>query len=235
MGLQHRVKLYPILNRWFDMPLPAVEYQQPASEADLMALTPKVAAERKPKSVSAIVYKIAANAAAAGTRITQLSLGIRAARESAYFSEGETRGYRSCARGSRANHVDEAVIGLFGRGRHTRYRSGYQRPAVFNQTSSLLRASACRVVLAFAQGGKEAFLTQRRGIIAALLEKGVAVCLADVRGTGETADGVNSVVGREAMNAPSASASGNGINAGDNRAGAAFERCSHGGALPDEP
>jgi len=68
-------------------------------------------------------------------------------------------------------------------------------------------ASARRspVVLAFAQGGKEAFLAHRRGDIAALLEKGVIVCLADVRGTGETADGISFSVGREAMSAPSAS------------------------------
>ncbi len=49
------------------------------------------------------------------------------------------------------------------------------------------------VVLAFAQGGKEAFLTQRRNDIRALLDKGVAVCLADVRGTGETAPHNDSV------------------------------------------
>jgi hypothetical protein len=43
------------------------------------------------------------------------------------------------------------------------------------------------VVLALAQGGKEAFLTERRTELAALLERGVAICLADVRGTGEVA------------------------------------------------
>jgi hypothetical protein len=41
------------------------------------------------------------------------------------------------------------------------------------------------VVLAIAQGGKEAFLSDRRSELAALLERGVAICLADVRGTGE--------------------------------------------------
>jgi hypothetical protein len=43
------------------------------------------------------------------------------------------------------------------------------------------------VVIAFAQGGKEAFLNRRGADIEALLGRGVAICLVDVRGTGETA------------------------------------------------
>jgi hypothetical protein len=43
------------------------------------------------------------------------------------------------------------------------------------------------VVVAVAQGGKERFLTDRAAELAALLQAGVAVCLPDLRGTGETA------------------------------------------------
>jgi hypothetical protein len=42
------------------------------------------------------------------------------------------------------------------------------------------------VVLGLAQGGKQAFLKNHSAGIAELLDGGVAVCLADVRGTGET-------------------------------------------------
>jgi dienelactone hydrolase len=42
------------------------------------------------------------------------------------------------------------------------------------------------VVVAVAEGGKELFVTQRREQVEALLQGGVAVCLLDVRGTGET-------------------------------------------------
>src|SRR5262249_23036922 len=45
------------------------------------------------------------------------------------------------------------------------------------------------VVVGVAQAGKAAVLKQRADIIAELLEKGTAVCLADVRGTGETQPG----------------------------------------------
>jgi cephalosporin-C deacetylase-like acetyl esterase len=44
------------------------------------------------------------------------------------------------------------------------------------------------VVVAVAFDGKAAFLKHRSGEIAKLLEKGVAVCLADLRGCGETGD-----------------------------------------------
>jgi hypothetical protein len=42
------------------------------------------------------------------------------------------------------------------------------------------------VVLGVCQEGKSTFLTKRADAIEALLEEGIAVCLADVRGTGET-------------------------------------------------
>jgi hypothetical protein len=42
------------------------------------------------------------------------------------------------------------------------------------------------VVVAISQGGKETFLADGSSQIKSLLEKGVAVCLADVRGVGET-------------------------------------------------
>ena len=45
------------------------------------------------------------------------------------------------------------------------------------------------VVVAVAQEGKQEFLRQRAGPIADLLAGGIAVCLPDVRGTGETAPG----------------------------------------------
>jgi hypothetical protein len=45
------------------------------------------------------------------------------------------------------------------------------------------------VVVGLAQGGKKGFLEHRREVIARLLADGVAVCLPDVRGVGETSPG----------------------------------------------
>jgi hypothetical protein len=48
-------------------------------------------------------------------------------------------------------------------------------------------AKAVATVVAVSQGGKERFLAHRSADLEALLRAGMAVCLADVRGTGETA------------------------------------------------
>jgi hypothetical protein len=47
------------------------------------------------------------------------------------------------------------------------------------------------VVLALGEGGKQRFFAERNGDLAGLLNDGIAVCLADVRGTGETAGSVS--------------------------------------------
>ena len=47
-------------------------------------------------------------------------------------------------------------------------------------------AKPAGAVVAVSQGGKERFLAHRAASIEALLRRGIAVCLADVRGTGET-------------------------------------------------
>ncbi|MDA1050052.1 MAG: acetylxylan esterase [Planctomycetota bacterium] len=47
----------------------------------------------------------------------------------------------------------------------------------------------CPAVVAIAQSGKQRFLAERHASIARLLEAGIAVCLPDLRGTGETRPG----------------------------------------------
>jgi hypothetical protein len=57
------------------------------------------------------------------------------------------------------------------------------------------------VILAVAQAGKDRFLVERRTVLAELLKRGTAVCLADVCGTGEVAPGsvTTSLVATELM------------------------------------
>jgi hypothetical protein len=58
-GANHRKKIYPMLNRWLGAPIPAEEYHNPRPDADLMCLTPRVAAARRPKIASEIALGIA--------------------------------------------------------------------------------------------------------------------------------------------------------------------------------
>jgi hypothetical protein len=186
VGLQHREKLYPILNRWLNIPVPITPYHNPRPEADLMCLTPAAAAERRPKTASAIALEIA-QTHLAQARASRASLSASDLRRSLRASLREKLGDIDPAPGARARiiwtkrfsalSVDAAALDT---------APGISVPLflIKPQAASTQRLP---VVLAFAQGGKEAFLTQRRGEMAALLEKGVAICLVDVRGTGETA------------------------------------------------
>jgi dienelactone hydrolase len=196
VGLQHRVKIYPILNRWLDIPIPAIQYHNPRPEADLMALTPKAAAERKPKTVSAIAFEIAQ------THLAQ----ARASRAS--FSKSERLRNLRASLKEKLGDIDP-VSDPRARVMWTQRFSGFSVDAVALDTAPgitvplfLIKPQSSSVqrmpvVLAFAQGGKEAFLIQRRTDIAALLDKGIVICIADVRGTGETAPSGHSASGRE--------------------------------------
>jgi hypothetical protein len=196
VGAQHREKLYPILKRWLDIPIPAIQYHNPRPEADLMCLTPKAAAERRPKSVSTFAFEIAE------TRLAQ----ARASRASLSASE-QLRSLRASLK-EKLGDIDPAPQAR-ARIIWTKQFSGFPVEAIALDTApgisvplflikpQTASAQHLPVVLAFAQGGKEAFLAQRRGDIAALLEKGVAICLVDVRGTGETEPPSSAAAGDE--------------------------------------
>jgi hypothetical protein len=186
VGVQHRAKMYPIFKRWLDIPVPPDQYHNPRPEADLMSLTPQAAAERRPRTVSALAFEIAE------TRLAE----ARAARASLSASE-RLRTLRASLH-EKLGDIDPAPKAR-ARTVWTKKFSGLPVEAIALDTAPgisvplfLIKpqaapASHLPVVIAFAQGGKEAFLTRRGGDIEALLGRGVAVCLVDVRGTGETA------------------------------------------------
>ncbi len=185
-GVNHRKKIYPILNRWLNVPIPVQEYHDVRPDADLMCLTPTAAAERKPKTASEIALGIAeTRLSAARTGRAKLAAAQRlpSLRASLKDKLGDiepeadassrvlwTKPFSSFA-------VEAIALNL---------SPGMSVPLLLVKP----RASGPKgfpVVLALAQNGKEAFLTKRGAELATLLAQGVAVCLADVRGTGELA------------------------------------------------
>jgi hypothetical protein len=161
-----------------------------------MALTPKAAAERKPKSVSVLAFEIA-QTHLAQARASRTSLSSSDRLRSLRTSLKEKLGDIDPAPDTRERTIWTKQLSSFSvEAVSLDTAPGISVPLFLIKPNS---ASAGRmpVVVAFAQGGKEAFLTQRRSDISALLDKGVAVCLVDVRGTGETAPSNNSVSGLE--------------------------------------
>lgn len=185
VGVYLRKKIYPILKQWLDIPIPPQEYHNVRSDSDLMCLTPEAAAERRPKTASEIAYGMAEERlSAARGRLASLPAAKRLQRLRAALK----------AKLGDVEPNTQAVARLA----WTKSLPGFVVEAVELQTATglgvpllLLKPQASSpnrlpVVLALAQGGKERFLAERNGELAALLKQGIAVCLTDVRGTGET-------------------------------------------------
>jgi hypothetical protein len=182
-GVNHRKKIYPILNRWLNIPIPVQEYHDVRPDADLMCLTPAAAAERKPKTASEIALGMAeTRLSAARTERAKLAaaqrlLNLRASLKDKLGDIEPNADASSSILWTKpfSSFVVEAVV--------LNPMSGMSVPLLLVEP----RASGPKgfpVVLALAQNGKEAFLSKRGAELATLLGRGVAVCLADVRGTG---------------------------------------------------
>ena len=182
-GTNHRKKIYPILKRWLNAPIPVEEYHNPRPDADLMCLTPRAAAARRPKTASEVALGIAdtrlaaARDARAPLPAPQRLQKLRAAlREKLGDIEpnATVTAHEVWTKPFTGFTVDAAALDT---------DSGISVPLLLIKPRDGSRRFP--VVLALAQGGKGAFLSERRAELSALLERGMAVCLADVRGTGE--------------------------------------------------
>ena len=186
IGPEHRKPLYPILKRWFAMPEPVQEYQQRRLADDLLCLTPDAVAAFQPRPVHELAAALAAERA-------------HAAREQlARLPPAERRKHlqRAWARllGDIEPKGDAKVRGLSTQdlGGVTVERITLEvEPQIIVPLLLLRPAGQERVpvVVAVAQDGKAGFLQHRADRLAALLAAGVAVCLPDLRGTGETRPG----------------------------------------------
>ncbi len=149
-----RRRIYPVLKRWLAFPIPASEYHNVRPEADLMAITPELAAERKPKPTAELARALAVQRLArARVRMNPAALRSALAAKLGDIEPGEP---------------------------------GISLPVILKPARGTGPTPA---VLAFAQDGTKGFQANRAAEIERLLEHGIAVCLADVRGVGRKARG----------------------------------------------
>ena len=184
VGVLHRQQMYPIFKRWLDIQAPAREYHNVRPESDLMCLTPQAAAERRPKTASEI---------AAGLARERLD-AVRARR--AALAPAERLASLRASLRDKLGDIEPATA-VSARVLWTKPFSNFAVEAITVETEPGLGSPVMLIkpagssgkrlpiVLALAQGGTEAFLSGRRADLSVLLKQGVAVCLADVRGTGE--------------------------------------------------
>jgi cephalosporin-C deacetylase-like acetyl esterase len=195
IGPVHLVAIHAAFERWFRIPVPKREDLPRHTAEELTCLTPAIAADRPMRPLYEMAREIGAQrAAAARERLAKLSPVERRA---------ELRRNWERLVGAVAPKSEAKVLvthasagGLTSPARQERVEAKVERLALEVEPGIVvplvllapakLAAGKRPVVVGVAQAGKQAFLDHQAGAIAELLEAGVAVCLPDVRGTGET-------------------------------------------------
>jgi dienelactone hydrolase len=202
IGPQQRLELYPLLDRWFGIPVPAAqdlailpdsqlstnpereesrrqEAKRRRPHADLLSLPPDVSAKLQRRKLHEIAHEMGERQLlAARARLDSTPAGERLA--SLRKRLAEVLGDIEPASSPRAELVwkrgDTEALSIT-------VEEGIEVPMLLIRPR---RTGPVPVVVAVAQGGKERFLSNRGKEVTALIEAGAAVCLADLRGTGET-------------------------------------------------
>lgn len=180
VGALLRQRIYPILHRWLDVPVPANEYHDPLPDSALACLTPAAVAAFHPKPAASIALDIAKERVAA-SRSKELNRAALRAALRAKLGDIDRRSNPSITRLWEKTFSPLTVEAMT-----IETEPGINLP-VYVLKPEHPPASRTPVVLAVAQGGKAQFLSQRADEILTLVRSGVAVCLPDVRGTGEVA------------------------------------------------
>jgi hypothetical protein len=170
IGFEHRKPIYPTLNKWFGLPIPE-ENKKRFDSSELRCWTDEARQSLKPKLVHEIVAEIADKAKGSGSLKDVLGISSTPKKAATFGRiEAPLQGGHQ-VRWQRVASPFDSDLSL---------------PVLL-----LIPAKSkgkTPVVIGLAQDGKAGFLKHRAETIARLLEGGIAVCLPDLRGTGETAD-----------------------------------------------
>ncbi|MBL8795090.1 MAG: acetylxylan esterase [Planctomycetia bacterium] len=185
---ESREVFYPVLERWFGIPNPKKEYSQRRPVEELLCLTPAIQKDMRPLHVLAGQLG-EQRATAAREKLSRLSPEERRARLREDWTKllGDVR-----PRGKvivRESRTDSPLPGGVTVERvHLQVEPGIVVPVLLLLPP---RSGSARlpVTVAVVQGDKQEFLKQRAEVVAGLLSQGVAVCLLDVRGVGESSPG----------------------------------------------
>jgi hypothetical protein len=190
IGPEHRREIYPFLKRWFDMAVPEQEAAKRHSAQELTCLTPE--SDKEPKLpplhelAAALGSERAEEARKRYAELTLLARRLRLRQDWArLLGEVEPKADAKVVKEDR-QRVGKVTVERLA----LEMESGVPVPLLLLLPDRKADARS-PVVIAFAQHGKQSFLKDRSDALAKLLDAGTAVCLPDLRGTGETrpADG----------------------------------------------
>jgi dienelactone hydrolase len=193
IGPEHLVAIHAAFERWFHIPIPKREDLHRHSSDELTCLPPAVARDRPMRPLCEIAREIGATSAtAARERLVKLKAVDRRRQLQGDWRRllGDVEPRQEPGISTRASTLQQRV------GNTTPVATSIERLALEAEPGIIIplvlmipsREAAGRrpVVVAVAQAGKQAFLEKRDQAIADLLAAGIAVCLPDLRGTGET-------------------------------------------------
>ncbi len=200
VGSFHRRKLYPHLQRWFEMNPPADDFQQRRETKELMCTTPAAANALAPQFVHQLARELAGDRLAQARR-GRASLDLAARRSqlrddwSQLLGNVEPTGDPKVRRTTKSTTGDVAIERVL-----LEVEDGIIIPLVLLSAASSTpqrqqrekqetRSLASPVVVMVSSAGKERLLDQRPQEIATLIAGGAVVCIPDLRGTGETRSG----------------------------------------------
>ncbi len=177
IGPSQRKTLYPELERWFGMTPPAQEPNDRRPEAELYAYSPQLAGKAVSKPVHVLAGEIAKKRLAAA----RASLAaLDAAGKVAWLRREWARRLGDVE----PNRNPSAAAGATPQAMTVEVEPGIAVPMLLLAPST---AGRHPVVVAISHAGKEGLWRERHAAIQALVSKGIAVCLPDLRGIGETA------------------------------------------------
>lgn len=188
VGVVHRRELYPHLARWFDRQLPADEFQNRHEVDELLCITPAVAERLDPQPVYKLARKLA-DERIAGARKDIASVDFASRRTILRDGWSRLLGNITPATNPIVKAVErEETNGVALERIVLEVEPGIVVPLVVMQARDE-RSDRLPVVIALADLGKQKFLSARPDAVSTWLEAGCAVCLPDVRGSGETSVG----------------------------------------------
>jgi dienelactone hydrolase len=196
IGPEHRRQIYPALKRWFGMEPPEKEFTQRRPAEELACLTPaflsSLAKANDGAKRTRPVHELAAALAAersATYRKKLADLGTEARRRQLRQDWTRLLGAVDPETDPKATGQSKERLGDVTAERITLEVAPRIVVPLVLLSPSRKEDAKLPVVVGFAQEGKQAFLQHRPEVLAELLNGGTAVCLPDLRGTGETRPG----------------------------------------------
>jgi len=181
IGAVHRRHIHPSLSKWFGIPEPKEDYTKRRPAADLMAIPTLL----KPERIANPLHEVASQAERSKTPMPQL----KTEQEIFKWEQRQWSEILGDVAPPATVKVEARPTQTLPAGEITIHRVVIQVDGLPLPVLLLVPKTNAKtkppVTVMVAQHGKAAFLKERSEEIAALLQAGVALCLPDVRGTGE--------------------------------------------------